>query len=311
MSQSVKISIVQQKPAFLNLAASMEIAQDIIKKNSTSDIIVFGETWLTGYPAWIDHCPGIAMWNEPSTKEVFAQIHKNGIEVPGKETQLFAQLAKENNLIICLGINEVVRKGKGSGTIYNSLIIFDEQGNLVNHHRKLMPTFNEKLLYGMGDGEGLKTVETKIGNVGGLICWEHWMPLTRQALHNDAEDIHLALWPAVNDIHQLASRHYAIEGRCFVIAAGQVMQVKDFSPLLEVKAFLKDKPDHYVLNGGSCIIAPDGTFLLEPQLNTNGVINFEIDNVKDRIKECLTLDTSGHYYRDDVFQFDVNRKRTL
>jgi predicted amidohydrolase len=212
-------------------------------------------------------------------------------------------------MVICIGVNEIVKTGIGNGTIYNSLLFIDANGSIVNHHRKLMPTFTEKLLYGIGDGHGLKASETHLGRIGGLICWEHWMPLTRQAMHNSGEHIHIAVWPWVHDIHQLASRHYAFEGRCFVVAVGQIMRVKDFPGELKLHDHLKNEPGELILKGGSCIIAPDGSYVLGPQIGDEGIIIHEITDLERIYKERMTLDTSGHYNRNDIFNFGINNER--
>jgi predicted amidohydrolase len=310
---SLSIAIIQHKPVHLNLAASLQKALALIKEaaHKGAQLIVFGETWLSGYPSWIDYCPEIAQWNNEGTKEVFALMHSNSVDVTGEEIKILCDLANELSVIICTGINEKVNNGIGSGTIYNSFVIINEQGEIVNHHRKLIPTFNEKLLYGNGDAAGLKTVETKWGRMGGLICWEHWMPLSRQTLHNENEMIHVALWPSVNEMHQVAGRHYAFEGRCFVIAAGQMMQVKDIPSVLALPENLKTNPDKYILNGGSCVIDPKGNYLLSPQFDKEEILYYTIDNFDSAIKEKLTLDTSGHYNRWDIFDFTVNRKRKI
>jgi predicted amidohydrolase len=309
--ESLQIAIVQHKPVHLNLEASTSKALTFIKEAAQqgAQLIVFGETWLSGYPAWLDHCPDVALWNSKATKEAFALMYQNSVDVKGTEMKLLCDAAKENKVIICIGINEKVSDGIGSGTIYNSFIVINEGGVIVNHHRKMMPTYTEKMLYGLGDAAGLKTVDTKWGKLGGLICWEHWMPLSRQALHNENEMIHIALWPTVHDMHQVASRHYAFEGRCFVIAAGQMMQVKDIPSSLTLPEHLKNNHDKYILNGGSCVIDPKGNYLLEPQFDKEEILYCTIDSFDTAIKEKLTLDTTGHYSRWDIFDFTVNRKR--
>jgi predicted amidohydrolase len=308
---TLSIAIIQHKPVHLNLTASTAKALQLIKEASQNgaSLIVFGETWLSGYPSWIDHCPEIAQWNNEAVKEVFAQMHRNSVDVNGEEIKSIGLLAKELSVTVCLGINEKVNMGIGSGTIYNSFVIINENGAIINHHRKLIPTFNEKLLYGNGDAAGLKTAESKWGKIGGLICWEHWMPLSRQTLHNENETIHLALWPTVHEMHQLACRHYAFEGRCYVLAAGQMMQVKDIPSQLTLPEYLKNNPDKYILNGGSCVIAPDGNYILTPQFDREEILYCTLDNFDKIIKEKLTLDTSGHYNRWDIFDFTVERKR--
>lgn len=312
MQQSeVKIAIVQQRPVFLNLGKSMELAMDIGQAaiREKADLLVFGETWLCGYPAWIDHLPGVALWESEQTGQLFSKMMENALQIPGPETKQFCQLARDGKMHIVLGCTERVGRGPGQGTLYNSLLIFSPQGEVVNHHRKLMPTYSEKLLYGLGDGRGLQSVETPFGRLGGLICWEHWMPLTRQVLHSAGEHIHVALWPAVNELHQLASRHYAFEGQTFVVAVGQILQVKDLSDHLELPGALAASPDQYLLNGGSAIIAPDTNYLLPPQLETDGVIYQEITDLEATQRGRLRLDVSGHYQRPDLFEMRVYKDR--
>ncbi|MDP9380557.1 MAG: carbon-nitrogen hydrolase family protein, partial [Chloroflexota bacterium] len=213
-SEPITVAIVQASPVYLDLSASLNKAADLITQAAKrgARLITFGETWLPGYPAWLDYCPEAALWNHGPTKEVFALLRQNSVAVPGRETQVFTQLAGDLGVMLVMGVNERVDSGPGNGTLYNSLLVFSPDGELVNHHRKLVPTFTERLVWGPGDGEGLKAVETPVGRVGGLICWEHWMPMARQALHTSGEHIHVSVWPTVHEMHQIASRHYAFEG---------------------------------------------------------------------------------------------------
>ncbi len=310
-SSPLIIAIVQQPAAYLNLEKSLALAESYVQqaKAEGAGLVVFGETWFCGYPAWIDHLPSIALWDHPPTKEVYAQMLQNGIEVDGESGRFLAQLAQRYELLLVAGVNETVADGYGNGTIFNSLLFFDEKGKLINHHRKLMPTYTEKLLYGLGDGKGLKASDTAVGRIGGLICWEHWMPLSRQALHLQNEHLHVAVWPAVKELHQLASRHYAFEGRCFVIAAGQVLKVKDLPPFFSLPPHLQETPDQYLLNGGSSVIGPDGAYLMEPQFDKEELLFVTIDDWQGLLRERMTLDVSGHYHRPDVFELKINHKR--
>ena len=217
------------------------------------------------------------------------------------------KLAKKLRVSICIGANEVIRKGKGNGTIYNTAIIINEKGNLANHHRKLMPTYNEKLIYGLGDGHGLQSVPTSAGNIGALICWEHWMPLARQAMHDEGEDIHIALWPAVKEMHQIASRQYAFEGRCFVVSVGQILRTRDIPDTLELPEYLQQSP--LILNGGSCVISPKGDFLLKPQYDVQEILYLDLPAFDMLTEERMNLATSGHYQRHDVFTLEIDKKR--
>jgi predicted amidohydrolase len=306
----VKIGIIQHAPVHMDLTKSMEKAISLIEEASQkgAEIILFGETWLTGYPAWLDYSPDVGLWDNEPMKRVYTRMVQNSILVPGEETKQFGEIARALNVTIGMGINERIGEGFGNGSLFNGLIIISPSGEIEVHHRKLMPTFTEKLLYGLGDGKGLVTYTGSFGSLGGLICWEHWMPHARQALHNSGEQIHLALWPSVHEIHQIASRHYAFEGRCFVIAIGQMMKVKDIPEQLTIPDTLLSIPEKFILNGGSCIIGPNGKFILEPKFDVEEIIIAEID-LQDTIGEKMTLDTAGHYYRPDVFTFEINRRR--
>ncbi len=303
-------AIVQYGPEYLDKDKSLEKAIELAKEAAErgANYIVFGETWLSGYPAWLDHCPDVAGWDHEPVKEVFAKTYANGIVIPGPEVEVLCKLAKQLKVGICMGANEVVNSGPKNGTIYNSLILINEKGQLVNHHRKLMPTFTEKMVYGLGDGHGLRSAEIHGAKIGGLVCWEHWMPLTRQAMHNSGEQIHAAVWPNVHEMLQIASRSYAFEGRCFVLAAGQIMRAKEIPAELELPAKFKDQPDALVLRGGSSIIAPNGKYLVEPVFDREEILLAELD-LKVIYKEKMALDVTGHYQREDVFQFNYSDKR--
>lgn len=244
------------------------------------------------------------MWDNAAMKEVYFRMHANSLDVEGEVMNEIRDLCREHRLILCIGFNERVTHGPGQGTLYNSAALIDESGALLLHHRKLMPTFNEKLLYGVGTGEGLRAVATTIGRISVSICWEHWMPLTRQALHNSGEHIHVALWPTVHEIHQIASRHYAFEGRCFVVAAGQMLRVSDFPKELRLPEALIHHPDRWILSGGSCVIGPRGNYIIPPLFEQEEMISCAIDP-SEVIRERMTLDTTGHYQRPDLFDFSL------
>jgi predicted amidohydrolase len=152
----------------------------------------------------------------------------------------------------------------------------------------------------------LTAVDTVAGRVGGLVCWEHWMPLARQALHDSGEDIHIALWPTVHDRHQLASRHYAFEGRCFVLAAGSVMRATSLPPELELDRSRLPDGSNFVLRGGSAIIGPDGEYVVPPLWDRPGILVADLDLERVR-RESMTLDVSGHYSRPDLLAMTVRR----
>ncbi len=308
MPESITVGIVQASPVFLNLEASLAKAIEQIERAASqgAQLVTLGETWLPGYPAWLDYCPDAALWNHPPTKEVFARMRQNSVVVHGKETKRLGEVAADLGVVIVIGVNEKVESGPGNGTLYNSLLTFDADGRLVNHHRKLVPTYTERMVWGQGDGVGLVATETRAGRVGGLICWEHWMPLARQALHVSGEHIHVAVWPTVHEMHQVASRHYAFEARCFVLAAGLIMRAGDLPSELSRPTGMDDQTDTLLLRGGSAIIAPDGRYLAGPSFDEETILTATLDfNEIDR--EKMTLDVAGHYHRPDVFDLHVRK----
>lgn len=311
MGKEVTVGIAQFSPVHLNAGACMDKIESIMEeaRRNKVELLTLGETWLSGYPAWIDHSKNVAEWDNADIKAVFQKFYLSSVTIDGPEVTRIRQLAKDGRHTVVMGINERVEQGPGNGTVYNSVITIGSNGDLLNHHRKLVPTFTEKMLYGHGDGFGLRAVDTSFGRVGASICWEHWMPLTRQALHDSGEHIHVALWPNVHEMLQLASRHYAFEGRCFVVAVGQTMKASDFPSGLELPTRLSSNPDQWVLRGGSCVVDPSGQFVIEPVMDKEELIVCTLDT-ENVYRERMTLDVSGHYQRSDVFDFKVKRERS-
>jgi len=201
-----------------------------------------------------------------------------------------------------MGVNERVGR-----SIYNSLLFIDPAGKLIGHHRKLVPTFGERLVWGHGDAAGLQVHETPFGKIGGLICWEHWMPAARQVLHDQGEVIHIAAWPHGKERHQIASRHYAFEGRAFVLAAALYLEKGMFPKGYELADELERLPD-VLIDGGSAIIGPTGEYIVEPVFGGEELLVADL-RLDAAVEESLTLDVAGHYARPDVFHLHVHRHR--
>jgi nitrilase len=305
LGNRVRVAIAQAAPVYLDLDASLAKAVLLIQQAARrgAQLVVFAETWLPGYPVWLDLCPGAALWANPATKDVFARMRANSMRVPGKELDILKDVAKDHSIAVVIGINERVDVGPGNGTLYNTLLTISERGELLNHHRKLVPTFSERLVWGQGDGRGLQAVGTSVGRVGGLICWEHWMPLARMAMHNSGEQIHIAAWPTVHDLHQLASRHYAFEARCFVLAAGLLMRGVDLPPELAATTPRPESQDGWIERGGSAIIGPDSNYIVPPVFEREDLLVADLD-LTDIDREMMTLDVSGHSARPDLFRFE-------
>lgn len=298
----LRAALVQASPINSDLAGSLAKALELIERAGAmgASLICFGETWLAGYPAWLDYCRDAALWNHAPVKEVYAELRYNSLVVPGPETAAIGEAAARLNVGIVIGVNERVKEGPGHGTLYNTLLTFRSDGSLANHHRKLVPTYSERMVWGQGDASGLRSVDVHGTRVSGLICWEHWMPLARQHLHNTGEQVHVAVWPTVHEMHQIASRHYAFEGRCFVLAVGQIMAAGSLPKALPLVESLR--PNNLVLRGGSAIIAPDGRYLAGPVFDEESIITADLD-LREIDCEAMTLDVTGHYSRPDVFQF--------
>ena len=294
---------IQHPPVFLDLSKSIEKACDLIADvaREGTQLIVFPETWLTGYPVWFDLAPGAALWGSDEANAVYQRLYQHSPTLTDPVIQQLSKAAKSTGTIIVMGLHECA-----GNTLYNTTLYIGADGEIMGHHRKLVPTYTERLIWGRGDGSTLQVFDTHLGKIGGLICWEHWMPLVRYTYHAQNEQIHIAQWPSVKTMHQIASRHYAFEGRCFVIAVGTVLRRDEVLasglPLFEQ---IPDEEDGLVMRGGSCIIGPDGGFLAEPVFNTSGFITAEIDPQK-AIPEAMTLDVAGHYSRPDIFTLHVD-----
>ncbi len=301
---------VQAAPVFLDRDATVAKAVRLIEEagRAGARLVVFPETYIPGYPAWIY---GAAGWDDPVSKRVFARLQENSVAVPSPATDRLCAAARAAGTFVIMGLNE--RDDEYStGTIYNSLLSISDRGEILGVHRKLMPTHAEKILWGQGDGSTLHVFDTDIGRVGGLICWEHWMPLTRFAMHAKGEQVHAATWPEVPDIHQLASRHYAFEGRCFVVCAGSYMTTEHLPEGFELPEAMGAAGDFggaegEILPGGSGIIGPDGQWISGPVSGRETIVYGEID--LGRIgEEQLAFDASGHYNRPDIFELTVDER---
>ena len=308
VAPTVRVAVVQAEVS-LTLRDGLERTAELTREAATNGarLVVFPETWLPGYPIWLDVSRDVALWDYGPTKNVFARHAAESVDVNGADGAELSRIAKTNNVTLVLGVTERVAAGIGRGTLYNALLTYGPDGALLNHHRKLVPTYTERLVWGPGDANGLQAVDTPVGRVGGLICWEHWMPLARQAMHMSGEDIHVAVWPTVHDMHQLSSRTYAFEGRCFVIAAGSLMRASALPPELESHADKVTSGNQWVLRGGSCIIAPNGSYVVPPVFELTTLLHAELDLSEVR-REQMALDVAGHYNRPDSFEFRINKQ---
>lgn len=307
----VTAAIVQEPPAVLDLAESVEraVAHVAGAASSGADLVVFPETWLTCYPAWAF---GMAGWRDADARRWHARLLAESpvVDATDGDADDLAPLraaARENRVTIVMGVNE--RAARHGGSLFNSIVTIGTNGETLNVHRKLVPTHTERIIWAPGDAAGLRTVDTPAGAIGGLVCWEHFNPLARHALHAQNEEVHIALWPDMPESHVVAARSYALEGRCWVISAGQYLAVDDVpDELADAYRVGSGGTGDVFFDGGSHIVAPDGSFALEPVFGRHGILLAELDTSL-RYGELLDLDIAGHSARPDVFELTVDRRR--
>ena len=223
--RTVRVAIVQEPPAILDLAEGVRRASKHIESAAAEGarLVAFPETWLTGYPAWIF---GLAGWDDAEARRWYAALVQQCPSSDASELDPVRQAAARAGVTVVMGLNE--RYGRDASTLFNSQLTIGPEGQTVGVHRKLTPTHTERIVWAPSpDASGMRVHTTEFGRLGGLICWEHWQPLIRQAMHDQGEQIHVAAWPDMTDAHRVASLSYAFEGRCFVVAAAQFLRAED------------------------------------------------------------------------------------
>ncbi|MFA5966526.1 MAG: carbon-nitrogen hydrolase family protein [Sphingomonas sp.] len=309
MSGIVKAAIVQAAPVPLAIGHGIARLVEMIGDAADvgAEIVAFGETFLGGYPLWLDEAPGAAIWDHPGTQALHAILLDEALRRNDPRLAPLQALVDQAGILVSVGAHERVR-----GSLFNTQYLF-RPGRPPLIHRKLVPTHGERLIWGRGDGSTLGVHEAAWGGVGALICWEHWMPFARAAMHHAGEAVHIAAWPSVREMYGVASRHYAFEGRCFVLAAGTIQHRDDLLAGLDLvggdsdaAALLMGLPDGMLQSGGSMIIAPDGSVLAagdsEPDLL---VADLDLAMIG---RGLTALDTDGHYARPDIFELHVDRR---
>lgn len=300
--------MAQIAPVWLDKSKTLEKIKASIAEAGTKkcELIVFGEGLLPGYPFWLSLTNGSA-FDAPMQKELHAHYLRNSVQIEAGDLDEICQLAKALNIAIYLGIIERA-KNRGGHSLYCSLVYINSDGAIKSVHRKLQPTYEERLTWAPGDGNGLQVHPLKQFSVGGLNCWENWMPLARTALYGLGENLHIAVWPGSLNNTKDITRFIARESRSFVVSVSSLMQLKNFpTDTPHLNEITKNAPK-ILANGGSCIAGPNGEWLVEPVLNKEGLIMHTID-FNRVLEERQNFDAVGHYSRPDVTQLTVNRER--
>ena len=298
MDGAVKVACVQAESVAFDRAGTIDKIESIaaeIARNGAR-LALFPEAFIPVYPSnrWARYLAG---WADAT--DVWARLAQESVAVPGPDSDRLAAIAKAHSLWLAVGANELER-----GTIYNSLLLYSPQGELALHHRKLMPTNHERLVWGLGDGQGLEPVRTEIGAVGGLICWENLMPLARFALYEGGVEIYLAPTADDSEAWHDSIRHIARESRAFVLSCCVFQRASSYPEEIRLA-----EGDEVMGRGGSAILAPDGSYLAGPLWDEEGVLYADLDPFR-LYQARQRFDPAGHYHRPDVFRFGLTTSRS-
>ncbi|MEP5760302.1 MAG: carbon-nitrogen hydrolase family protein [Litoreibacter sp.] len=302
------VGVAQIAPVWLDRNATLVKVEAAIEQAAGQgcQLVTFGEALVPGYPFWIDRTDG-ARFNDPRQKNHYSRYLDQGVVIERGDLDGVVALAKKHQIAVYLGIMERA-PDRGSHSLYCTLLYVDAAGIIQSVHRKLHPTYEERLAWAQGDGHGLIVHDLGPFRVGGLNCYENWLPLARSALYAQGESLHVSVWPGglhnTNDIPAFIAK----ESRSYVIACSGLMRAQDFpADTPDLDLILSDGA-RIISNGGSTIVAPDGTFLIDPVLDEEALIVAEINAATVR-GERQNLDQAGHYARPDVFRLQVDRQR--
>ncbi len=304
----VAVAVVQAAPVLFNRDATVDKAVQLIGEAAAGGarLILFPEAFIPAYPRGLGF--GSVVGNRtPEGRQTFEAYWAGAVDVPGPATHALAEAARRAQAYVAIGVIE--RDARFSrGTLYCTLLYFEPDGRLLGVHRKLKPTAAERLVWGEGDGSTLTTIPTEFGVVGGLICWENYMPLARMAMYAKGVEIYLAPTADQRETWQATLRHIACEGRCFVLGCNQFVTKSMYPSELPGVADLSSAPE-ILCRGGSAIVSPLGEYLAGPLLDKEGILHATLD-MAEIARSRLDFDVTGHYARPDVFQLIVNERAT-
>ena len=303
---AITIAAAQVAPVFLDLDRSIEKACRLIEEAADhgASLLVFPEAFLPAYPLWVWFIPS---GHTHPLRELYAALHENSLTIPGEAISRVAKAAARARMCVAIGINE--RNSESSdGSLFNSLVMIGADGQILGRHRKLVPTAGERLVWAQGDGSDLEVYDLPFGRVGGLICWENYMPLARYALAAWGEQIHLAPTWDRGEPWTSSMRHIAKESRCFVVSCCQVLHKNDIPDGWSFKREYLGGIEGWINPGHSLIADPDGKIVAGPLVEEEGILYAHVEPAQ-LTGPRWQLDIAGHYSRPDVFELRVHRSR--
>jgi len=292
------VAVIQAAPVAFNCERTLERAARLVAEAAATGarLVVFPEAFVSGYPKGADFGARVGS-RTPEGREWFRRYHASAIDVPGPATERLGEIAREHGVFLVIGVIE-----RAGGTLYCTVVFIDSDGTLVGKHRKLMPTAMERLIWGFGDGSTLPVIETPLGRIGAVICWENYMPQLRLAMYGRGIQLYCA--PTVDDRETWlpTMRHIALEGRCFVLSANQFARRSDYPADYPIAPA---DPEAVLIGGGSCIVDPAGRVLAGPARDGEAILAADLD-LDEVARGTFDLDVVGHYARPDLFRLLVD-----
>jgi len=301
----IKVCIVQDSPVFFDKERTIKKVEELTRNyaNQGCELIVFSESFIPGYPRGFSFGATIGRRTDEGRK-LYSEYHKNSIDVDSEDLKRLEELSESQNIYLVIGVTE---KENISGSLYCSMLYISPKAGLLGVHRKIKPTGSERIIWSEASGESLVSFQTKIGKLGGLICWENYMPLARMSMYKQGVEIYIAPTADARESWTSTMRHIALEGRCFVLGCNQFF-TKSMYPE-QYKSFVENEPE-LMCRGGSVIISPLGEIIAGPLFDKAGALIGEID-LEEITLSKLDFDVVGHYSRDDIFDFKVSNQPNM
>jgi len=299
MAEVVRVAVIQDCPVPFDLAGTVAKVEQLTAKaaETGAKLIVFPEAFISGYPMGLDFGARVGM-RSPQGRDVFRRYYDSALTLNSDECRRLGAAAAKAAAHLVIGVIE-----KDSGTLYCTVLFFGPDGSLIGKHRKTMPTAMERLIWGFGDGSTLTVLDTSIGRLGAVICWENYMPLLRTAMYAKGVEIYCAPTSDDRDTWVPTMQHVALEGRCFVLSACQFLRRSDCPD--DYDAIQGNDPKLILMRGGSCIISPLGRVLAGPDFQGPAILTSDIDR-REIARGKFDFDVTGHYARPDIFRLHVN-----